>query len=112
MRNWWALRNTSKTEAVLQSRPLTTLSTTGPTTRTPPHALRHTRSATENPQCRHRHTNSVAQSAHHTPPHKLSSADPKASTPTWSGLVLWAGCFEGCWLLLVVLCPLARVLVG
>ena len=30
----------------------------------------------------------------------------------WSGLVLWAGCFEGCWLLLVVLCPLARVLVG
>ncbi len=82
MRNWWALRNTSKTEAVLQSRPLTTLSTTGPTTRTPPHALRHTRSATENPQCRHRHTNSVAQSAHHTPPHKLSSADPKASTPT------------------------------
>ena len=33
-------------------------------------------------------------------------------TPSWSGLVLWAGCFEGCWLLLVVLCPLARVLVG
>ena len=30
----------------------------------------------------------------------------------WPGLVLWAGCFEGCWLLLVVLCPLARVLVG
>ena len=30
----------------------------------------------------------------------------------WLGLVLWAGCFEGCWLLLVVLCPLARVLVG
>ena len=30
----------------------------------------------------------------------------------WSGLVLWTGCFEGCWLLLVVLCPLARVLVG
>ena len=29
----------------------------------------------------------------------------------WSGLVLWAGCFEGCWLLLVVLCPLVRVLV-
>ena len=26
--------------------------------------------------------------------------------------VLWTGCFEGCWLLLVVLCPLARVLVG
>ena len=49
MRNWWALRNTSKTEAVLQSRPLTTLSTTGPTTRTPPHALRHTHSATRTP---------------------------------------------------------------
>ena len=31
---------------------------------------------------------------------------------SWLGLVLWAGCFEGCWLLLVVLCPLARVLVG
>ena len=31
---------------------------------------------------------------------------------SWSGLVLWTGCFEGCWLLLVVLCPLARVLVG
>ena len=31
---------------------------------------------------------------------------------TWPGLVLWTGCFEGCWLLLVVLCPLARVLVG
>ena len=30
----------------------------------------------------------------------------------WPGLVLWAGCFEGCWLLLVVLCPLVRVLVG
>ena len=30
----------------------------------------------------------------------------------WSGLVLWTGCFEGCWLLLAVLCPLARVLVG
>ena len=30
----------------------------------------------------------------------------------WSGLVLWTGCFEGCWLLLVVLCPLVRVLVG
>ena len=30
----------------------------------------------------------------------------------WPGLVLWAGCFEGCWLLLVVLCPLACVLVG
>ena len=30
----------------------------------------------------------------------------------WSGLVLWTGCFEGCWLLLVVLCPLACVLVG
>ena len=30
----------------------------------------------------------------------------------WPGLVLWTGCFEGCWLLLVVLCPLARVLVG
>ena len=32
--------------------------------------------------------------------------------PHWPGLVLWTGCFEGCWLLLVVLCPLARVLVG
>ena len=30
----------------------------------------------------------------------------------WSGLVLWTGCFEGCWLLLVVLRPLACVLVG
>ena len=30
----------------------------------------------------------------------------------WPGLVLWTGCFEGCWLLLVVLRPLARVLVG
>ena len=30
----------------------------------------------------------------------------------WPGLVLWTGCFEGCWLLLVVLCPLACVLVG
>ena len=36
-----------------------------------------------------------------------------AYRPTmWPGLVLWTGCFEGCWLLLVVLCPLARVLVG
>ena len=34
------------------------------------------------------------------------------AAPTWSGLVLWTGCFEGCWLLLVVLCPLACVLVG
>ena len=34
------------------------------------------------------------------------------ATDPWSGLVLWTGCFEGCWLLLVVLCPLARVLVG
>ena len=33
-------------------------------------------------------------------------------TKQWPGLVLWAGCFEGCWLLLVVLCPLVRVLVG
>ena len=33
-------------------------------------------------------------------------------THVWPGLVLWTGCFEGCWLLLVVLCPLARVLVG
>ena len=31
---------------------------------------------------------------------------------SWPGLVLWTGCFEGCWLLLVVLCPLACVLVG
>ena len=31
---------------------------------------------------------------------------------TSTGLVLWSGCFEGCWLLLVVLCPLVRVLVG
>ena len=43
--------------------------------------------------------------------------DMRPETPTfdgleWSGLVLWTGCFEGCWLLLVVLCPLARVLVG
>ena len=30
----------------------------------------------------------------------------------WPGLVLWTGCFEGCWLLLVVLRPLACVLVG
>lgn len=30
----------------------------------------------------------------------------------WPGLVLWAGCLEGCWLLLVLLCPLARVGVG
>ena len=30
----------------------------------------------------------------------------------WPGLVLWTGCFEGCWLLLVVLCPLVCVLVG
>ena len=34
------------------------------------------------------------------------------AVPRWPGLVLWTGCFEGCWLLLVVLCPLARVLVG
>ena len=34
------------------------------------------------------------------------------ANPSWSGLVLWTGCFEGCWLLLVVLCPLACVLVG
>ena len=33
-------------------------------------------------------------------------------TSGWPGLVLWTGRFEGCWLLLVVLCPLARVLVG
>ena len=31
---------------------------------------------------------------------------------SWPGLVLWTGCFEGCWLLLVVLRPLACVLVG
>ena len=30
----------------------------------------------------------------------------------WLGLVLRTGCFEGCWLLLVVLRPLACVLVG
>jgi len=24
------------------------------------------------------------------------------SSPSWPGLVLWTGCFEGCWLLLVV----------
>ena len=35
-----------------------------------------------------------------------------SSTEWWPGLVLWTGCCEGCWLLLVVLCPLARVLVG
>ena len=35
-----------------------------------------------------------------------------AAATEWPGLVLWTGCFEGCWLLLVVLCPLARVLVG
>ena len=44
-------------------------------------------------------------------------ADPMAQTPmdmprNWPGLVLWTGCFEGCWLLLVVLRPLACVLVG
>ena len=38
--------------------------------------------------------------------------DPQRQTRRWPGLVLWTGCFEGCWLLLVVLCPLARVLVG
>ena len=32
--------------------------------------------------------------------------------PSWPGLVLWTGCFEGCWWLLVVLRPLVRVLVG
>ena len=32
--------------------------------------------------------------------------------PMWPGLVLWTECFEGCWLLLVVLRPLACVLVG
>ena len=37
---------------------------------------------------------------------------PVTSPHSWSGLVLWTGCFEGCWLLLVVLCPLACVLVG
>ena len=31
---------------------------------------------------------------------------------SWPGLVLWTGCCEGCWLLLVVLRPLACVLVG
>ena len=36
----------------------------------------------------------------------------KTSTCRWPGLVLWIGCCEGCWLLLVVLYPLARVLVG
>ena len=30
----------------------------------------------------------------------------------WPGLVLWTGCCEGYWLLLVVVCPLAHVLVG
>ena len=38
--------------------------------------------------------------------------DKNSFTLDWPGLVLWTGCFEGCWLLLVVLCPLARVLVG
>ena len=35
-----------------------------------------------------------------------------SGVPGWPGLVLWTGCCEGCWLLLVVLRPLARVLVG
>ena len=77
VRNWWALGNTSETAAVLQRRLLTTLSTTAHHTK-----LRHTHSAVENPQRRRRCTNSAAQSAHRTPPHKLSSADPEASTPT------------------------------
>ena len=34
-----------------------------------------------------------------------------SGVPGWPGLVLWTGCCEGCWLLLVVLRPLARVLV-
>ena len=33
-------------------------------------------------------------------------------TSFWPGLVLWAGCLEGCWLLLVLLRSLARVGVG
>ena len=37
---------------------------------------------------------------------------PAARWWAWPGLVLWTGCFEGCWLLLVVLRPLACVLVG
>ena len=48
------------------------------------------------------------------PPSPLRTPEQQPLKPTtpWPGLVLWTGCFEGCWLLLVVLCPLARVLVG
>ena len=41
-----------------------------------------------------------------------SSSNALDTAAMWPGLVLWTGCFEGCWLLLVVLCPLACVLVG
>ena len=56
--------------------------------------------------------------------HSLRYCEPRPSNPhvnpligvwaraPWPGLVLWTGCFEGCWLLLVVLCPLVCVLVG
>ena len=39
MRNWWALRSTSETAASRQSRLLTTLRTTDPSRKTPPHKL-------------------------------------------------------------------------
>ena len=45
-------------------------------------------------------------------PRRAASVQNSPCMPAWPGLVLWTGCFEGCWLLLVVLCPLARVLVG
>ena len=56
----------------------------------------------------------VAQSttAAQVAPSALTTPAAPALSQPWSGLVLWTGCFEGCWLLLVVLCPLARVLVG
>ena len=50
-------------------------------------------------------TEKRTQNTHFTPAKAMAVS-------VWSGLVLWTGCFEGCWLLLVVLFPLARVLVG
>ena len=51
---------------------------------------------------------------HPTPlhPQMRRAAKPPPLPLAWLGLVLRTGCFEGCWLLLVVLRPLACVLVG
>ena len=56
---------------------------------------------------------SVSRSLAQRPKAPAMNSGPLSARSTWwSGLVLWTGCFEGCWLLLVVLRPLARVLVG